>query len=483
MIQGVMASRRRVEDVSAEFDSAELGDERLTRRLLTIATAASASPASSFPAMTSSDGELEGVYRFLSNERISPEKLLAPHFAATTERSEREAQVLVVHDSTLFRFGGESRREGLGWLHKKDGSQGFLGHFALAVSGDGSRCPLGLAGLSTIVRTGTPLGRKVTGRERVRRPGKESLRWIQLALQVHEKLPSAVHVMDREGDSFDIYEALLGAGANFVVRGRDGQKRLAVDDGVHVQLKELLADEPVRLRRTVPISRRSAGRRIAAAKKIHPPRSERTAELEIRVRRVALPRPWDQSRLIYPRELAVNIVWVTETGQPKDEDPVEWMLVTNLSITTVTDIERIVDTYRARWVIEEFFKALKTGCAFEKRQLESFHALMNALSLFCVIAWRLLLLRTMARDNPSARAEDALTARQVRLLRALPAVDEARFRRVKLPSRATAKDVLLAVAGLGGHLTKNGFPGWEVLNRGYEALLLLELGWRARDTM
>jgi Transposase DNA-binding/Transposase DDE domain len=478
-----MASRRRVEKVSAEFESAELGDERLTRRLLTIADAAAASPASSFPAMTSSDGELEGVYRFLSNERVSPEKILAPHFAATTERGQQEKDVLAIHDSTLFRFGGESRREGLGWLHKQDGSQGFLGHFALAVSGDGSRRPLGLAGLSTIVRSGTPLGRKVTGRKRVQRTGKESLRWTQLALQVHEKLPDAIHVMDREGDSFEIYEALVNAGAHFIIRGRIGQNRVVVEDGLRVQVTELVNDQPVRLRRTVPLARRTAGRRVAAAKKIHPPRSEREATLEIRCRRVSLPRPYNQSRLTYPRELELNIVWVTETGQPVGEEPVEWMLVTDLPITSERDLERIIDAYRARWVIEEFFKALKTGCAFEKRQLESFSALMNALALFCVIAWRLLVLRTAARDNPSGRAEDALTARQVRLLRALPAVDETRFRRVKLPSRATAKDVLLAVAGLGGHLTKNGFPGWEVLNRGYEALLLLELGWRARDAM
>ena len=478
-----MASRRRVEDVSAEFDSAELGDERLTRRLLTIASAAAASPTSSFPAMTSSDGELEGVYRFFGNERVGPGKILAPHFAATTERAQREKDVLVVHDTTVFRFGGESRREGLGWLHKKDGSQGFLGHFAIAVSGDGRRRPLGVTGLSTIVRTGTPLGRKVTGRDRVRRPGKESLRWIQLAMQVHEKLPSAIHVMDREGDSFEIYEALVGANAHFIIRGRIAQNRVAVDDGLRVQVKELMAEEPVRFHRTVPLTRRTAGRRLAAAKEIYPPRAERDAELEVRSRRVALARPTDQSRLIYPRELEVNIVWVTETGQPSGEDPVEWMLVTNLPIATKKDLERIIDAYRARWLIEEFFKALKTGCAFEKRQLESFHALMNALALFSVIAWRLLLLRTTAREDPSARAEDALTPRQVQVLRALPAIDEARFRRVKLPSRATAKDVLLAVAGLGGHLTKNGFPGWEVLNRGYEALLMLELGWRARDAM
>lgn len=485
MIQGLVASRRRIEDVADEFTSADMGDERLNRRLLTIADAVAAAPSSSFPQMTGSDGELEGVYRFLSNERVTPAKILAPHFAATVERAASEDDVLVIHDSSLFTFGGESPREGLGRIHKQGGDQGFLGHFAFAVSGDGTRRPLGLVGVSTVVRTRAPLGRNPTRRARAQREGpKESSRWPLMVMAVHDRMPDAIHVMDREADGFPIYETLLAHRARFVIRGRDRQRqRHAIVDGESMRLPEVRDAARVKLRRTVPLSRRRATRRPDAAKRIHPPRNERVATLEIRCSRVTLPRPWDQSRLREPRFLDVNVVWVTEVGQPAGDEPVSWMLVTNLPTATERDLERIVDAYRARWVIEEFFKALKTGCAFEKRQLESFHALMNALAVFCVIAWRLLLLRTVARDRPRGRAEDALTVRQVRVLHALREIGEPRFRRVQLPSRATAQDGLYAVAALGGHIRNNGFPGWEVLNRGYEALVLLELGWRARDAM
>jgi IS4 transposase len=50
------------------------------------------------------------------------------------------------------------------------------------------------------------------------------------------------------------------------------------------------------------------------------------------------------------------------------------MLYTSEPIDTAEQLLTIVDQYRSRWVIEEFFKALKTGCAFEKRQLESYRA-------------------------------------------------------------------------------------------------------------
>lgn len=478
-----MPSKTRVGTLKGEFESADFGDERLRRRLLTVADAAAAAPSSSFPQMTGSDGELEGVYRFLSNERVTPEGILLPHLLETLTRAKDAKDVLVVHDTTVFTFGGTSPRAGLGWIHKHGGSQGFFGHFAMAVAADGTRRPLGLVGLTTLVREGKPLGRRYDSRKRNQREGKESDRWIEVALAVHERLPGAVHVMDREGDSFDLFESLSAAGMSYVIRAREGRNRIAVENGERIAVSELAAQQPVVLRRTVALARRTHQGSMGTLKKFHPARHEREARLEVRARAVSLPRPTGQSRWIKPRQISVNVVLVTERGQPKGVAPVSWMIITNLPISTKADVERIVDAYRARWIIEEFFKALKTGCAFEKRQLETFHALMNALALFCVIAWRLLVLRSTARDTPDAPAEKALTARQVRVLQAVAELRDRRLKRVVLPAKPRARDVLNAVAGIGGHLKNNGLPGWQVLSRGYDALLLLELGWRAREEM
>ena len=93
-------------------------------------------------------------------------------------------------------------------------------------------------------------------------------------------------------------------------------------------------------------------------------------------------------------------------------------LLTTEPIDTVEQIVRIVDWYRTRWLIEEFFKALKTGCAYEKRQLESLPTLLVALALLAPIAWRLLLLRHLSREPPATAATVALTPRQLQVLRA-----------------------------------------------------------------
>jgi hypothetical protein len=171
--------------------------------------------------------------------------------------------------------------------------------------------------------------------------------------------------------------------------------------------------------------------------------------------------------------LRVNVIHVFERKPPQGEPAVEWFLLTNLPIDTDEAIAFAVDCYRARWMIEEFFKALKTGCQFEKRQLESAHSLLNALAILTPVAWRLLLLRHLARSDTRAPASSALTLQQMEVLTAVA--------KKPLPPRPTARDAMLAVAALGGHLKSNGDPGWLVLGRGMHDLLLLELGWRARD--
>ena len=116
--------------------------------------------------------------------------------------------------------------------------------------------------------------------------------------------------------------------------------------------------------------------------------------------------------------------------------------------------------------IEEFNAALKTGCAYERRQFESRHALLNILARTLPVACELLALRSRTRDCPDAPATEVLRPAQVDVLCTLG--------RRKLPPSPAARDVLLAVAGVGGHVKHNGEPGWNVLMRGMRTLLAYE---------
>ena len=188
--------------------------------------------------------------------------------------------------------------------------------------------------------------------------------------------------------------------------------------------------------------------------------------------KVRIPRPQYLHEPV-PRELELNLVHATEVDPPLGEPKVEWLLYTTLPIETQAQIEDIVDKYRARWAIEEFNGALKTGCAYEAREFESRHALLVMLAMSMPIAVELLALRSRARTEPDAPATDVFTPFQIRVLKAAS--------ERKLPDRPTCQEALLAVARLGGHLKRNGSPGWKVLYRGMETLKSYEVGWALAD--
>ena len=165
---------------------------------------------------------------------------------------------------------------------------------------------------------------------------------------------------------------------------------------------------------------------------------------------------------------------VREVNPPEGEPPVIWRLTTSEPIKTAEDVAAVIDIYRYRWLIEEYFKALKTGCNFEKLQLETGIALVRALAIYASVAWRLLLIRWMDRNQPDAPASAALSPSQLSVLGSVRAKAGK-----PLPANPTAHDALLAVAALGAHLKRNGAPGWHVLGRGFEKLLSLEQGWLA----
>lgn len=453
----------RVEPISVELGEADLGDERLNRRLGLLADRLAERPGESFPKALN-DAELEAAYRFFGNERVSPEEILAPHFRQSARRAAALEHVLVVHDTTQFEFPGHAKRPGLGRLIRP--GQGFFGHFSLAMSADGKRKPLGLLALETVFRLDKAIAR---GQRKASDNRGESARWrncIDDAERLLDGKTKAIHVMDREADSYSIFAALSEQQSLFVIRSFQDRVLVGEDES---RLRAAARASRATLRREVPLSPRP---KIRGPKgKRHPSRRYRLARLSFAATTVELPRTGD-ARAAESPSLALNVIHVFERKPPPGESPVEWFLLTNLPVDTPDAISFAVDCYRARWSIEEFFKALKTGCQYEKRQLESAESLLNALAIFAPVAWRLLLLRHVARSDEKAAASTALTPTQLAVLRAVS--------KHPLPAQPTAKQAMLAVAKLGGHLKSNGDPGWLVLGRGFHDLLIMEMAWRAR---
>lgn len=464
-----MVQRGGPSELVAEMSKGEFGDARLSRRLGRIIEVVQTAPDESLPTLFD-DAGLEGAYRFFNNEAVTPEAILQPHVAATLVRMTDEAVTLVVHDTSTMSFDPDGERSGLGRV--RSAGQAFFAHVSLALSGDGSRMPLGVVASSHHIRTG-PQKKKTKAKDN---PDNERARWgrqVAAVASLGVDRARVVHVMDREADDFALFAQLAGDGHRFIIRlahdrvlepGAEGFQKLA----------QVVTQIQATTERQVPLSRRPAGDRSPRQRRIHPVREGRMAKLAFGATSVVLRRPTTQSKTL-PETLSVNVVRAWEIEVPEGEVPVEWLLLTSEPISSAEQLFQIVDWYRARWVIEEFFKAIKTGCAYQTRQLETLEGLLNVLATFMPVAWRMLRMRTQVRINPTAKATTVLPSAMLAVLRV--------FTRIKLPPKPNAREVLLAVAALGGHQKNNGDPGWATLARGYEKLRTLTQGATLRDPL
>lgn len=444
---------------SDDFTGAGLPDRRLVKRVVSAVAALDKQPAASFPTALGQAADREGFYRLLANARVPWSVLLTAHADATRRRAGKTEPLLVIHDTTLVQFSGDVVREGTCQTTK--GKCGFYAHVALAVD-EGSRRALGVLGMIPVVR-GVEGG-----------PGRcyenESHRWLDLVEDVESDLedgPKAIHVMDSEGDNYALWDGIVDQGADAVVR--QCQDRACLDDGTRTRLSTVLRKAVPRSSRKATLSRRKPpARGPKPTSRRHAPRDQREATLQISTAQATMVRP--KQLPDGAPQLTLNIVVVEEVGAPEGQEPVSWWLATTLPCSTAAEAERVVDIYRTRWLIEEWFKSLKTGCGYQKKQLESLDALLKAFAMLAPIASRLLNLRWLGRNASERPATEVFDAIELKVLRALD--PDSKRSGHGMPRRPTIGEAMMAVARLGGFIRQNKVAGWQVLGRGLERLIV-----------
>ena len=453
---------------SKEVAEADLGDVRRTRRYGLIMEALTRRPDRSIPDALEDEAAQEGYYRFIRSEHVESAALLEPHIEATAARAETLPHVLCVHDTTEFSWGVRDgkMREHLGRLSVR--RQGFKWHSSIVTSADDVRAPLGTVAAQPFVHKSVCPDEATLAvwEERGGIFPNEKWRWyrgIDEAEARLDKVQRVTHVMDREGDDFEMLFCLDTDEYDYVVR-------MCVERNVctgprrdeYESIKDALGRETWSDTRTVELSARPASR----ASKAHPVRRARSATLKARAARVEIRRPESVPAAHAPDRLGVHVVQVTEVDAPEGEEPIEWLLITSHPVGTDEEIWQVIDWYRGRWVIEEFFKAIKTGCGYSALQHKSAKTLLCALAASAVIAHHLLVLRHLARHAPTAPAEAVVTEIQLEVLKAT--------KEKYLSDEPTDHEAMTAVAKLGGHIKSNGEPGWQVLGRGWQRLLEYE---------
>ena len=314
---------------------------------------------------------------------------------------------------------------------------------------------LGLA--NQILHRRRHVGRKEAARAKRERRDRASRLWVDGVAAVGAPPAEGlwVHGADGGADTFAFIGRPWGPHEAFVMRSkvnrviRRGHDPNGPKDYLHTYVRTL----PLQGRREVVVSAR-------------PGQPERTAVVAVAFAAVLLWPPHVRRGLYEKRPLPLWVVRVAEVNPPKGVKPLEWILLTNRKLATQADAWERVDWYEKRWVIEEYHKAQKTGCAIEELQFTTAAALTPMIALLSVVAVTLLNLREASRrpDAQTRPATDLVDARYVAVLSAW------RYRKVR--EDLSIHDFFYALARLGGHQNRkrDHRPGWLVLWRGWMAL-------------
>lgn len=438
-------------------------EERLVLRANLCLERMMKSPQASFPDIFVDSAELQGFYRLVNNDNFSVDQLVdGVGQEAIAKVPDNIKEVLSLHDTTdvVPRVFSED----FGPLTSEQ-KRGFRAHVSLL-------CDLGAT--PTVYGIGDVhfWSRSIQKKEC---DSLESARWFDQVQSVETKYldHNIIHVMDREADSYEIISKLLSSERRFVIRL--AHNRLIKDDQFSHLFESLSAAEIIAEREVKLSKRRSSP--FFKANKIHPPRKNRASVLKVSAKSVEFKLSgWLKRQgkdVDLPESIRVNVVRVIEASTPEGEKPIQWLLVTSEPIDKPEAILKIVDIYRRRWLIEEFFKALKTGCQLEQRLLSSFESWSKMICLFMPIAVTLMNLRNL--EALSIAETEVLNDTQLEIL-------------TKLASKgrrplATVRDVKYEIAKLGGYIRTSGPPGWQILARGYKKLLLMEVGWNLQRDM
>ena len=436
-----------------EFGVAELGDPRRNKRLVNIASKLAANPGGTLPQAFPDWAELKAAYRFFDNAVVDFEKVLEPHLIRTRLKCQEPGEYLIIEDSSLLDFSRHWQTRDLGVIGDGKG-KGFELHSALAVRVESwtlEQRPEGqVVGLfDQRCRRPRPAPQGESRRERLKRR-RQSSWWAEAFRRVGSPAKGCrwIYSADRESDFYEPIQTCQQLGVDFIIRGFQ-DRRLADEAG---KLRQALAGAAVLGQSTVEL--RSRGGEPA-----------RTAIVELCSVRVDLDGPWRPGGWQEPLR-GVWVLEVREVHAPEGvRQPLHWILLTSLPCTTLAEARRVVGRYTARWWVEEYHKALKSGAGVEESQLERAGRLEPLIAVLAVVAVRLLNTKMLARSRPDgSEAKESFGPEALTIL-------EKRFGRPK--GGWSNCNVLVATARLGGFLARkhDGMPGWQTIWRGWQRLM------------
>ena len=434
------------------------GDKRLDKRMTFILDHMFAKPTASIPQTFGSWAGSKGAYRFLNSEKVTPELIRKAHYLAVHSRLPRNEMILAIQDTTDLDFTAKPKTKGLGPICAKN-NQGLKVHSLMAVSSTG--VPLGILHQEVWARDPKTKGKGENCRKRPL-DEKESKKWIIGLEKTEYTIPDTRSVLligDRESDMFPFFAAPRCPNTHILVRAAYDRRVT----GERRSLYRTLAATPVCGSYEVTVR----GENGCPA---------REATMSVRYAEVTLTPPNHYKGEYAPVNLTV--VEAFEEIPPEGVTALHWVLLTTLALNSFEAACQCLRWYSYRWHIEQYHRTLKSGCGIEELQLKSAEAIESALALYSIVAWRLLWLTYVSREQPEAPCSLILEPHEWRAL-------YCREHKVATPPAKppSTKEAVRWIAKLGGFLGRrgDGSPGVQVLWRGIERLNDLAEMWKLLD--
>ncbi len=421
--------------IEKQWQGAELGDKRLTKRAVKIALACLETPDGSLPKKFGSWGDTKGAYRFFDSDEVSHEALQKVHNENVIQTASITQQmVLFIQDGSELIYNTHKCTHGLGPTADAFG-QGIMFHTSLAVEWTRNNHPfvIGVAKQTAWIRPEHSDYKKNKEQEE-----KESQVWLNTLKDIGGPPPGSqwVSVGDRGNDIYDYVVGAVNEGWDLVVRAK--HDRTVQVDGEKKRLKAWIRGlEP---RGDYKLNLRARGDKFS-----------RIAELKV---------AWGQALMQPPQGKKGESIPITyvRAYDPEDED-LEWILVTTLKVDSEEDALTVVQIYEQRWIIEEYHKCLKTGCRIEDAQLRTGKRLLALLGVLGVVATQLLQLRDLSRRQPETPAKEVVEKEIIEIVK----------RKYKLSGEISLKELWRRIAMMGGFLGRrsDGNPGWQTIWAGW----------------
>lgn len=494
--------------IDSEFSNLDLGDKRRSARLRTLLQCMLDSPMKQIAFACRGWAETIGAYRLLNNKRVKSKAILAPHREATIERARQHDCVAVAQDTTELDYSRKKSLKGTGPLTQE--RRGFYAHTQFVVSRD--RLPLGVIGTNIFARDDEDFRRK---RKHDPIEQKESYRWIQGYLECCEfkaelGTTEVLSISDREGDIYELYDCwrkrlsegksaaqwLVRASQDRALLGEDGKPlRKEADNSEITHLFEQVRQGRALGEIQFQVKAAQQKKKVKGSTVITQ-RQARLVRQRITVCEVT-PRPPQRKggkaggRQCEP--VSFHAVLAEEIDTPEGQEPITWLLLTSRRIASFEDAKELIGYYLGRWEIEVFHRVLKTGWRVEEVQLRDSDALINAVTLYMIVAWRILYQTNVGRSCPELPCgvvfEEAEWKSVVAVERAAQAKkkksggkrDEPKGRDAGKLIEPTLAEMILLVAKQGGHLGRksDGPPGAQVMWQGMERVRNFAEAWQA----